>query len=61
VADHRHRSRRRLEHPAGDAQQRGLAAAVVTDEHHALAGADLDVDRPERRRVAVGLRQLVCQ
>ena len=42
----------RLE-PGDDAQHRGLAAARGTEQHHGLAGGDVEVERLERAR-AVG-------
>ena len=40
AAEHGDGARRRLEQPRRDAQQRGLAAAVVAEQHDPLAGLD---------------------
>ena len=53
VAEHRHRPGGGVEQAGGEAQQRRLAAAVVPEQHDPLAGGDVEVDRAERRSVAV--------
>ena len=38
----------RRHHPGEDAQESGLAGAIGAAQHHALAGGDLDVRRPQQ-------------
>src|SRR3546814_12135655 len=44
-----------VEQPGGEAQEGGLARAVVADQRHHLAGGHREVERFERDQVRVGL------
>ena len=53
LAVDRHAPRVRLDEPIDHLERRGLARARAADEHHQLAGRDLERDRVDRDRVAV--------